>query len=235
MVTFLQLTLIFFVGSLGGWCMELVFRRVVHKKWINPGFLVGPYLPLYGFGLTFLFVICSFDYSFIANPVWQKVFVIAIITVVMTLTEYVTGLLFIKGMRVKLWDYSDRWGNIQGIICPLFSLIWGVIGAIYYLFVHDKIVGATVWMANHLAYGYFVGVISGVMTVDVIHSFNVVDKIRKWAKEHQVLIKYEEFKLNIKRRSEERKLKRNFFLYVKREDLKEQLQNYLDDKQKTQK
>lgn len=234
MVTFLQLTLIFFVGCVGGWCMELVFRRIVHKKWINPGFLVGPYLPLYGFGLTFLFVICSFDYGFISNPVWQKVFVIAIITIVMTLTEYVTGLVFIKGMRVKLWDYSDRWGNIQGIICPLFSLIWGVIGAIYYLFVHDKIVGATVWMANHLANGYFVGVISGVMIVDVVHSFNVVDKIRKWAKEHQVLIKYEEFKLNIKRRSEERKLKRNFFLYVKREDLKEQLQNYVDDEQKTQ-
>ena len=233
MIKFLQLTFIFFVGCVGGWCMELVFRRIAHKKWINPGFLVGPYLPLYGFGLTFLFVICSFDYDFIPNPFWQKVFVIALITVVMTLTEYVTGLIFIKGMRVKLWDYSDRFGNVQGIICPLFSLIWGVIGAIYYLFVHDKIIGATEWLAKNLAYGYFVGVISGVMLVDLIHSFNVVGKIRKWAAEHQVLVKYEEFKLNIKRRSEERKLKRNFFLYVKKEDLKEQLQDYLESKKKS--
>ncbi len=127
MVTFLELTFIFFVGSTLGWVVELIFRRCVHKKWINPGFLSGPCLPLYGSGLVALYVICMFDYSFIPSPVWQKIFVIAMITAVMTLIEYVTGLIFIKHMKIKLWDYSDRWGNIQGIIYQLFNLFWVLI------------------------------------------------------------------------------------------------------------
>ena len=101
-------SLIFILGGTLGYFIELVFRRIVHKKWINPGFLTGPCLPLYGVGTVCLFFISSFDYSFIASPVWRAVFVIAIITFAMTFVEYITGLIFIKGMNVKLWDYSDR-------------------------------------------------------------------------------------------------------------------------------
>ena len=50
---FLTLTFLFAVGALCGWVIELFFRRLNSKKWINPGFLHGPYLPLYGFGLVF--------------------------------------------------------------------------------------------------------------------------------------------------------------------------------------
>lgn len=52
---FLTLTFLFAVGALCGWVIELFFRRLNSKKWINPGFLHGPYLPLYGFGLVFCF------------------------------------------------------------------------------------------------------------------------------------------------------------------------------------
>ena len=47
---FLTLAFLFFIGSVIGWILELFYRRMISsKKWINPGFLVGPYLPLYGF------------------------------------------------------------------------------------------------------------------------------------------------------------------------------------------
>ena len=126
---FVRLALIFVIGGSLGWVIELFFRRWAHKKWVNPGFLVGPCLPLYGTGLVVLYLLCLPNYDFIADPVWRVVFVVAMLAVVMTLVEYITGLIFIKGMKVKLWDYSDRWGNIQGIICPLFSLFWAVLGA----------------------------------------------------------------------------------------------------------
>ena len=39
---------LFVIGSLLGWVIELLFRRFVsQKKWMNPGFLTGPYLPIY--------------------------------------------------------------------------------------------------------------------------------------------------------------------------------------------
>ena len=63
---------LFFAGSLIGWTIELVWRRFFSKnnperKWINPGFLVGPYLPLYGFSLVILFSLSFIDVSFIEN------------------------------------------------------------------------------------------------------------------------------------------------------------------------
>ena len=47
---------LFFIGSCLGWGIEVIFRKFFshsnpQHKWINPGFLTGPYLPLYGFGL----------------------------------------------------------------------------------------------------------------------------------------------------------------------------------------
>ena len=53
---FLSLAFLFFVGSTFGWVLELLFRRFFssnnpERKWIDPGFCVGPDLPLYGSGL----------------------------------------------------------------------------------------------------------------------------------------------------------------------------------------
>ena len=71
---------IFYIGCTCGWIMELFFRRAVSGKWVNPGFLVGPYLPIYGFGLAALGIICplfsaiwtgiaALYYFFLAQPI----------------------------------------------------------------------------------------------------------------------------------------------------------------------
>ena len=215
MKTFITLCLLFIVGGTCGWAIELFFRRFVHKKWVNPGFLAGPCLPLYGTGVVFLYIICSLDYSFIANEVWRAVFVIALITVVMTLVEYVTGLIFIVGLKVKLWDYSKRPGNIQGIICPLFTFFWGVIGAAYCLFVHPLLMKAVAWINLNEIYSFFIGMYYGVLVIDIFYSFNVVNKIRAWAKEKNVTVKLEEFRLSVKLKAEQIKQKTNFLLSFK--------------------
>lgn len=227
MKTFITLCLLFIVGGTCGWAIELFFRRFVHKKWVNPGFLAGPCLPLYGTGVVFLYIICSLDYSFIANEVWRAVFVIALITVVMTLVEYVTGLIFIVGLKVKLWDYSKRPGNIQGIICPLFTFFWGVIGAAYCLFVHPLLMKAVAWITLNEIYSFFIGMYYGVLVIDIFYSFNVVNKIRAWAKEKNVTVKLEEFRLSVKLKAEQIKQKTNFLLSFKtKNSLNEELDEY---------
>lgn len=222
-------SLIFVLGGTLGYFLELVFRRIVHKKWVNPGFLTGPCLPLYGVGVLSLYLICSLDYGFIESSVWRAVFVIISITCAMTLLEYITGLIFIKGMNVKLWDYSDRKFNIQGIICPTFTFFWGIIATVYYLFIHGFLVTAVEWIGENPLYSYLVGLYFGVFIVDVIYSFNVVSKIRKWAKEKDIVVKYENFKLSIVKKANEIKQKTSFFfsLHGKRE-LYDQLENYAD-------
>lgn len=62
----------------------------------------------------------------------RKLLLFVLMALAITLVEYIAGLIFIRGMKIKLWDYSERWGNIQGIICPLFSFFWAILSAIYY-------------------------------------------------------------------------------------------------------
>lgn len=212
---FVGISLVFIVGCSLGWLLELFFRRIVHKKWINPGFLVGPCLPLYGTGLTFLYLVSSINLSFISSEIVRAVVVILLLGILMTLVEYITGLVFIKKMKVKLWDYSSRPGNIQGIICPLFSFFWLVIAAIYYLFIHKYIIYITDFINNYPIYAYFVGMYFGVMGVDVFYSFQIVSKIRAWAKENNYVIKYEELKESIRAKAIALKQKRHFIFSFK--------------------
>lgn len=125
---FLTIAFLFFIGSIAGWGIEVVFRRFFssanpERKWINPGFLSGPYLPLYGFSLIALYLLAMLErFIPIENTALRKAALFAIMAAAVTLVEYVAGLIFIKGMHVRLWDYSKQWGNIQGIICPKFTL-----------------------------------------------------------------------------------------------------------------
>ena len=97
--------LLFAIGGVCGWVLEFFFRRIVHKQWVNPGFLNGPLLPLYGFGVMILYAIADIN----IESYWK----ILLYLVLLTLLEYIAGIIFIKGMGLKLWDYSKRWGNIQ--------------------------------------------------------------------------------------------------------------------------
>lgn len=233
MIVFVKIVLIFFTGALLGWVTELFFRRFAHKKWINPGFLVGPWLPLYGFGLLGLYGASSIDLSFIQSVVLQKVVLILALTVVMTLLEYITGLIFIKGLKVKLWDYSDRKGNIQGIICPLFTFFWGLIGAIYNLFLHSYVSTAVSFLATHIEYSFFLGIVGGIFIVDNFYSFKLVTKIKKWAKENDVIVRYEHLKLSIKQNAERLKQKSSFIYSFKSPgDIVFELNRYLLEKGK---
>lgn len=225
---FLRLAFLFFIGSVLGWVIELLFRRIfTAKKWINPGFLVGPYLPLYGFGLCGLYLLSNINLSFIENVVLQKIIIILIMAVVMTLIEYIAGIIFIKGMKVKLWDYSTRWGNIQGIICPLFSVLWAMVGAIYYFFINPYIQNAVNWLSENLAFSFVIGLFFGVIIIDVFYSMKILSSIKKFAKENKIVVKYEKLKETVKEYISSQKQKYHFILAFKStETLKKHLIDY---------
>ena len=192
---------LFVIGSLLGWVIELFFRRFVsQKKWMNPGFLIGPYLPIYGFGVIVLYGVSNIPLG-ITIQAWDIVARIAIIGVGMTLIEFVAGLIFIKGLKIKLWDYSDRKGNIMGIICPSFSLIWLIVGSLYYFLLNPVLVEGISWISENLIYTYFVGAVIGAMLVDFAYSIHLASKLKQF-KEYSDL-RFEEFKKEFKKRIKE--------------------------------
>lgn len=228
----LQMSFLFFIGCFGGWGAEVLFRKFCcpdtnpEHHWINPGFLTGPYLPLYGFGLTAMYLICSIPWEITVR--WKlAVVVVLTITVAMTVIEYIAGLIFVRGMKLKLWDYSDLPGNIQGIICPQFTALWGVCGAVYYFLIHPYIQHALDWFGRNLAFSFVVGFFYGVFTIDLVYTTQLVHKIRAFAKENNLVVRYEELKADIKERAQRQKQRMSFvFAFRSGEPLLAHLERY---------
>lgn len=219
----LELAFLFFIGAIFGWVLELLFRRFIssanpQRKWINPGFCVGPYLPLYGVGLCVLFLIASLEnLNIISNPFLEKAVIIICMSICMTIIEYVSGIISIKLAKVRLWDYTNEWGNIQGIICPKFSLIWALFGGAYYLLIHPHIINALKWFSNNLAFSFVIGLFFGVFIIDIVYSSKLIMKIKKFADDNNVIVKYENLKAHIRSVHDKTANKSNFFLSFKSE------------------
>ena len=187
---------LFVIGSLIGWIIELFFRRFVsQKKWMNPGFLTGPYLPIYGFGVLVLYGVSNLSLG-IDNKVVDIIVHVLIIGVGMTLIEFIAGFIFIKWLKIKLWDYSDRKGNIMGVICPSFSLIWLAVGSLYYFLINPFLVEGITWISENLIYTYFVGMVIGAMVVDFAYSIHLATKLKDY--KELASLRFEDFKKELK-------------------------------------
>jgi len=220
MSQFLIFAYLFFIGSTIGWVIELIFRRFFSKsnperKWINPGFCTGPYLPIYGFGLYTLRMTAELSRLTPFKGVLGTIATLALMTLAMTLIEYIAGIICLKLLHVRLWDYSDEWGNLQGIICPLFTLLWGIAGALYYFLVHPHIVEALNWLAENLAFSFVIGFFFGVFVIDVSYNANIVARVKRYADEKQVVIHYERLKAVIRSNAEKAMEKTNFLFPFK--------------------
>ena len=94
---FLIVLYLFFFGAVGGWVLELLFRRFFsganpERKWLNPGFLFGPCLPLYGFGTVLLFILSELDHQLFGSfsgTFWYYPVMFVVMALAMTLLEYI--------------------------------------------------------------------------------------------------------------------------------------------------
>ena len=213
----LILAYLFFMGSVAGWVIELIFRRFFssanpERKWINPGFCTGPWVPLYGLGLDAMYLIVSLEkYSVIESVFWTRALLFITGAVAMTVIEYVAGILSLKVLKVRLWDYSGQWGNIQGIICPKFSLAWAALVAVYYFAIHPYILDSIAWLSRNLAFSFVIGFFYGVFIIDVVHSTQLVAKLKKYAEENDVVVRYERLKAQIRADRDRRHERSHFF------------------------
>lgn len=166
---------LFLIGCFIGWIIELFYRNLINKKKINPGFLRGPYLPIYGF-VTLLFY-------FIVDSRINSIHKIILLIIIPTSIELLTGLIFEKYFRIKLWDYSKNFLNFKGIICPLASFCWIILSMIYYFILHDLVSNFLLVTFSNANYIFLYGAIAGIFLLDIFYSFNVAFRVRKMAKE----------------------------------------------------
>lgn len=119
----------FFLYAIIGWMCEVVYCSIPEKKFINRGFLNGPYCPIYGVGAL---IIITFLMPYISDPI-----LVFFIGVILTSTlEYVTSWGMEKLFHAKWWDYSDHKFNINGRVCLLNSILFGLLCVVLMYVVH---------------------------------------------------------------------------------------------------
>ena len=115
--------LLFIIYSTAGWILEVTCKYIDYKRFINRGFLIGPYCPIYGYGailITFLL------YRYESDPI-----VLFLMTVLICGTlEYATSWAMEKLFKARWWDYSKRKLNLDGRVCLGTLVPFGIFGMI---------------------------------------------------------------------------------------------------------
>ena len=231
MEIFVALLILFAIGAMTGWVIEVFWRRFFSppRVWKNPGFLHGPWLPLYGFGTVLLYAISSL-------PVHLAIKIV-LFCVVMTLIEYIAGIIFIRGMKIKLWDYSKRWGNIQGIICPLYSVLWTILGVLFYFFIFPSLDVAVHYILNNYYMYLLIGLFYGVFLCDFFATIDFTAKVQKFKKDvldaKKDVLSLEELKVSVRQKLKASGKRYNFFIpfnddFSLAESIKEQVEKIKD-------
>lgn len=117
--------LLFMIYSILGWCMEsvkMIFNKNV-GKFVDRGFLIGPYLPIYGFGVVAIEILLGKYSNDIPALFWLSMITCGIL-------EYFTSYIMEKLFNARWWDYSSRKFNINGRICLETLVPFGIAGVI---------------------------------------------------------------------------------------------------------
>ncbi|MCM1388183.1 MAG: putative ABC transporter permease [Bacillus sp. (in: Bacteria)] len=120
-ITFDYYILLFFLVSFLGWMWEVCIYLVREKRFVNRGITIGPWLPIYGAGALFL-------YFLLRKQAKKPVRVFFFSMIVCSVLEYASGCFLEKMWGVKWWDYSDMFLNLNGHICLISCLMFGVGG-----------------------------------------------------------------------------------------------------------
>ncbi len=134
MQLFFYYFIIFFTYSVIGWFTESLFVSIQSKKFINRGFLIGPYCPIYGYGsLGMILYLDQYKDNILT------VFILAV--VICSILEYFTSYIMEKIFKARWWDYSDKKFNLNGRICGENAILFGLGGIIIIYLIHPFLNG----------------------------------------------------------------------------------------------
>ena len=126
---FFKYFLAFMLYSFLGWCMEVILGLIENKKFVNRGFLIGPYCPIYGYGMLLIVFLLK---NYTDSPLVLFILAMVICMVLEYLTSYFMELIF----KARWWDYSNKKFNINGRICLETAIPFGVGGSVIMYLVH---------------------------------------------------------------------------------------------------
>ena len=126
--------LLFMIYAVIGWFVEVTAMFLHKHRFINRGFLIGPYCPVYGYG-----ALCM---TLLLTKYQDDIFVLFGMSVlVCSILEYITSYIMEKLFKARWWDYSKKKFNLNGRICLSNAIMFGIGGVFIIFFVNPIILG----------------------------------------------------------------------------------------------
>ena len=130
------------------------------------GFLYGPICPIYGFGA----VILIFINDLISKKSDSIIIKAIAMTIIFTIFEYVVSFVFEMIFGIRWWDYTNEFLNLNGRICLMFSLLWGI-GTIIFIKIFYTPLQKMIKQIRKKVPNYYITIILGILIVGTLVDF----------------------------------------------------------------
>jgi len=131
---------LFMSFSIIGWLWETPWVSFRTKKYVNRGFLNGPYIPIYGFAIVTIVLSMGIFNGINNSSIFYIIAQIIYIGFVTAIWEFFTSWGLEKVFHTRWWDYSSHKFNFQGRISLHVTLFFAVGGYILWRFVNPVFV-----------------------------------------------------------------------------------------------
>jgi len=122
----INLILLFFAYAFLGWCIEVTLKYFQFHRFINRGFLTGPWLPIYGSGAALITVaikgLAPLEFSV------GTTFIVSFL--LCGFLEYMTSYVLEERFHARWWDYSQKPMNLQGRVWIGNLILFGLGGVV---------------------------------------------------------------------------------------------------------
>ncbi len=166
-----KLTLLFamfIIYSFIGWIIEMLLTLYKHQKIVNRGFLIGPIIPIWGFGAILITLLLKPSDS-IFNLLVSSAFIGAFL-------EYVVNYLMEKIFKARWWDYSHLPFNVNGRVWLGSSIFFAMAGFIVINLTNPVIIPFLKGIPHFILY-LCVGIVFALSLTDFIVSCNIIKRL----------------------------------------------------------
>lgn len=162
-MNFFTTILFIFIYSFLGYIYETLIN-LKNKVPINSrGFLYGPLRPIYGFGCILL-IFVFYNFHIDTLPLF---FLVGFFSCTV---EYISSYILEKKFNKKYWDYSNNLFNLDGRVCALGFVVFGVFGLFLLNFLHPILLDIVKETLSQRAITYSVFTLLFFTTIDLILS-----------------------------------------------------------------
>ena len=139
----IDLVLLFFAYAFLGWCIEVTLKYFQFHRFINRGFLTGPWLPIYGSGAALITVVIR-GLSPLESSIGTT---FAVSFLLCGFLEYMTSYVLEKRFHARWWDYSQKPMNLHGRVWIGNLILFGLGGVLIVVLINPLLLRLSACMS----------------------------------------------------------------------------------------